>query len=79
MALAQRSRNGPYFSASSCPAQRPASDQPHRSPGQELELASLLMAQLPGVDLTALHDDYAAALQQLVAAKASGSQLMPPA
>jgi hypothetical protein len=37
------------------------------------------MAQLPGVDLTALHDDYAAALQQLVAAKASGSQLMPPA
>jgi DNA end-binding protein Ku len=47
--------------------------------GQELELASLLMAQLPGVDLAALHDEYAAALEQLVAAKESGDQLVPPA
>ncbi|MFF4829268.1 Ku protein [Streptomyces sp. NPDC001312] len=35
--------------------------------GQELELASLLMTQMPDVDLAELHDDYAAALQQLVA------------
>ncbi|WP_162931146.1 Ku protein [Streptomyces sporangiiformans] len=47
--------------------------------GQELELASLLMAQLPGVDLAVLHDDYAAALQQLVAAKESRGQLVSPA
>lgn len=46
--------------------------------GQELELASLLMAQLPSIDLTALHDEYAMALEQLVAAKESGGQPMPP-
>ncbi|MEV5011552.1 Ku protein [Streptomyces sp. NPDC055692] len=47
--------------------------------GQELELASLLMTQMPDVDLAELHDDYAAALQQLVAAKESGGQLLQPA
>ncbi|MFG2030018.1 hypothetical protein [Streptomyces sp. NPDC048825] len=37
-----------------------------------MELASLLMAQMPRVDLAALHDDYAAALEQVAAAKESG-------
>ncbi|MFD0503424.1 Ku protein [Streptomyces chiangmaiensis] len=47
--------------------------------GQELELASLLLAQMPDVDLAELHDDYAAALQQLAEAKESGGQLVQPA
>ncbi|MFI9600179.1 non-homologous end joining protein Ku [Streptomyces sp. NPDC004069] len=47
--------------------------------GQELELASLLMAQMSDVDLADLHDDSAAALEQLVAAKESGGRLPRPA
>ncbi|MFF9126834.1 Ku protein [Streptomyces sp. NPDC014889] len=43
--------------------------------GQELELASLLMAQMSDVDLADLHDDSAAALEQLAAAKESGGRL----
>ncbi|MFI5635452.1 hypothetical protein ACIA8E_40170 [Streptomyces sp. NPDC051664] len=36
---------------------------------RELELAELLMDQLVGVDIADLHDEYAAALEQLVDAK----------
>ncbi|WP_055495606.1 Ku protein [Streptomyces sp. TP-A0356] len=43
--------------------------------GQELELGSLLMAQLPEPDFSSLHDEYAAALQQLVTAKETGGEL----
>lgn len=42
---------------------------------RELTLAEVLMDALAGVDLADLHDDYAEALQQLVAAKASGGEL----
>lgn len=47
--------------------------------GQELELASLLLARMPEPDLASLHDEYAAALEHLVTAKESGGELMPPA
>jgi DNA end-binding protein Ku len=43
--------------------------------GQELELASLLLDQLPEPDFSSLHDEYAAALQQLVTAKETGGEL----
>ncbi|SNT58306.1 Ku family protein [Actinacidiphila glaucinigra] len=46
---------------------------------RELELAELLIDQLTGVDITGLHDDYAAALEQLVAAKMTGAGLEEPA
>ncbi|WSD64921.1 hypothetical protein OIE69_41600 [Actinacidiphila glaucinigra] len=45
---------------------------------RELELAELLMDQLTGVDSAGLHDDYAAALEQLVAAKMTGAGLEEP-
>lgn len=45
---------------------------------RELELAELLMDELAGVDIAALHDDYAAALEQLVAAKMTGAGLEEP-
>lgn len=45
--------------------------------GQELELASLLMTQLPELDLSSLHDEYAEALQQLLTAKETGGELVP--
>ncbi|MGW3824539.1 non-homologous end joining protein Ku [Streptomyces sp. NPDC005071] len=41
---------------------------------RELELAELLMDQLVGVDIADLHDEYAAALEQLVVAKQSGGE-----
>ena len=42
---------------------------------RELTLAEVLMDTLAGVDLAELHDDYAEALEQLVAAKAGNSEL----
>ncbi|MEU5029284.1 Ku family protein [Streptomyces milbemycinicus] len=39
---------------------------------RELELAEVLIGQLPGVDITALHDEYGAALDQIVTAKLEG-------
>jgi DNA end-binding protein Ku len=45
---------------------------------RELTLAEVLMDALAGVDLAELHDGYAAALQQLVAAKATGGELAEP-
>ncbi|MFG2300005.1 hypothetical protein [Actinacidiphila glaucinigra] len=45
---------------------------------RELELAELLMDQLAGVDIAELHDEYAAALEQLVAAKMTGVGLEEP-
>lgn len=45
---------------------------------RELELAELLMDQLAGVDIAELHDEYAAALEQLLAAKMTGAGLEEP-
>jgi len=45
---------------------------------RELQLAELLMDQLAGVDIANLHDEYAAALEQLVVAKMSGAGLQEP-
>ncbi|MFF3257243.1 Ku protein [Actinacidiphila glaucinigra] len=45
---------------------------------RELELAELLIDQLAGVDIAELHDEYAAALEQLVAAKLTGAGLQEP-
>lgn len=45
---------------------------------RELELAELLMDQLAGVEIAELHDDYAPALEQLVAAKTTGAGLEEP-
>jgi DNA end-binding protein Ku len=42
---------------------------------RELRLAEVLMEELAGVDLAELHDDYAAALDQLVTAKMAGREL----
>ncbi|WP_329184665.1 hypothetical protein [Actinacidiphila glaucinigra] len=42
---------------------------------RELELAEMLMDQLAGIEITALHDEYPAALEQLVVAKMSGGEL----
>ncbi|MDW6066413.1 Ku protein [Streptomyces sp. FXJ1.4098] len=39
---------------------------------RELELAEVLIGQMTGVDITALHDEYGAALDQIVAAKLEG-------
>ncbi|MEV6591226.1 Ku protein [Streptomyces acidicola] len=46
--------------------------------GEELELASLLLSQLPEPDLASVHDEYTAALEQLVAAKQAGEDLTQP-
>ncbi|MER6088868.1 Ku protein [Streptomyces bluensis] len=46
--------------------------------GQELELASLLVAQFPELDLASLHDEYTTALKELVAAKQAGEELTQP-
>lgn len=46
---------------------------------RELALAELLMDQLAGVDIGELHDEYAAALDQLVDAKLAGGALEAPA
>jgi DNA end-binding protein Ku len=39
---------------------------------RELELAEVLIEQLTGVDITDLHDEYGAALEQVVTAKLEG-------
>ncbi|WP_438489603.1 Ku protein [Streptomyces sp. S186] len=44
---------------------------------RELMLAEMLMDELAGVDIDQLHDEYAAALEQLVDAKALGAGLAP--
>ncbi|MEU0184153.1 Ku protein [Streptomyces sp. NPDC006207] len=46
---------------------------------RELELAELLMDSLAGVEIRELHDEYAAALEQLVAAKMAGAEVEEPA
>ncbi|MEU1622947.1 Ku protein [Streptomyces sp. NPDC005722] len=45
---------------------------------RELELAELLMDALAGVEIHELHDGYAAALEQLVAAKVAGVEVEEP-
>ncbi|MFF7676634.1 hypothetical protein [Actinacidiphila glaucinigra] len=45
---------------------------------RELELAELLMDQLAGVEIAELHDEYAAALEQLVVAKMTGGEVEEP-
>jgi len=45
---------------------------------RELDLAELLMDQLAGVDIQGVHDEYAAAFEQLVAAKVAGEELAEP-
>ncbi|GAA1257756.1 hypothetical protein GCM10009646_52250 [Streptomyces aureus] len=44
----------------------------------ELELAEVLMRELPGVEVGQLRDEYRRALEELVAAKVSGGQLAAP-
>ncbi|MFF1594078.1 Ku protein [Streptomyces sp. NPDC058286] len=44
----------------------------------ELELAEVLIRELPGVEVDQLRDEYRHALEQLVEAKASGGQLAAP-
>lgn len=44
----------------------------------EVPLAEMLMEQLAGVDIESLHDEYAAALEQLVVAKMSGTAVEEP-
>ncbi|MFJ5217217.1 Ku protein [Streptomyces sp. NPDC088354] len=46
---------------------------------RELELAELLMDSLAGVEIADLHDEYAAALEQLVVAKMAGTEVEEPA
>ncbi|GGJ73533.1 Ku protein [Streptomyces brasiliensis] len=46
---------------------------------RELELAEVLLGQLQGIDAQAVHDDYAKALHQLVAALSSGRTPAAPA
>ncbi|MFD3452791.1 Ku protein [Streptomyces sp. NPDC058691] len=46
---------------------------------REVQLAEMLMEQLAGVDIEDLHDEYAAALEQLVAAKMNGTEVDEPA
>ncbi|WP_346161816.1 Ku protein [Streptomyces mordarskii] len=41
---------------------------------RELQLAEVLMNEMAGVDISELHDDYAAALEQLIDVKAAGGQ-----
>ncbi|MEU4094481.1 Ku protein [Streptomyces sp. NPDC026673] len=45
---------------------------------RELELAELLMDLLAGVEIADLHDEYAAALEQLVVAKMTGGEVEVP-
>lgn len=45
---------------------------------RELELAELLMDQLAGVEIGDLHDEYAAAVEQLVASKMTGAEVEEP-
>jgi DNA end-binding protein Ku len=45
---------------------------------RELQLAELLIDQLAGVDIEQLHDDWAAALDQVVAAKLEGRGVEKP-
>lgn len=47
-----------------------ASDAPVTE--RELELAEVLIGQLAGVDIADLHDEYGAALEQVVTAKLEG-------
>lgn len=44
----------------------------------ELDLADALMNTLGDVDMDSLHDDYREAVEELIAAKASGESLEPP-
>jgi DNA end-binding protein Ku len=44
---------------------------------RELALAEVLIAELTGIEVRDLHDEYAHALEQLVAAKAAGGELAP--
>ncbi|MET8538264.1 hypothetical protein ABZV67_42855 [Streptomyces sp. NPDC005065] len=46
---------------------------------RELELAEVLIRELTGIEVRELHDEYAPALEQLVAAKMSGGELAEPA
>ncbi|MGW3622520.1 non-homologous end joining protein Ku [Streptomyces sp. NPDC000880] len=46
---------------------------------RELELAEVLIRELTGIETRELHDEYAHALEQLVAAKAGGRELAEPA
>ncbi|MFJ2566535.1 Ku protein [Streptomyces sp. NPDC087568] len=46
---------------------------------RELELAELLLNRMQGIDARAVHDDYAEALHQLVAALSAGQELAAPA
>ncbi|GAA3372146.1 hypothetical protein GCM10017744_102470 [Streptomyces antimycoticus] len=41
---------------------------------RELQLAEVLITEMTGVDITELHDEYAAALEQLIDVKAAGGQ-----
>ncbi|MET7929412.1 hypothetical protein ABZT43_36765 [Streptomyces sp. NPDC005349] len=45
---------------------------------RELELAEVLMRELPGVEADQLRDEYRHALEQLVAAKVSGGEPAAP-
>ena len=45
----------------------------------ELDLADALMDTLGEVDLDSLHDDYREAVEELIAAKAEGVELLPQA
>ncbi|MFF5977116.1 Ku protein [Streptomyces sp. NPDC012769] len=46
---------------------------------RELELAETLIRELTGIDVSAVHDEYAHALEQLVATKVSGGHPAEPA
>ncbi|MGW0703831.1 hypothetical protein ACWD0A_31910 [Streptomyces sp. NPDC002867] len=66
----------------SLPRTAPRTDDELRDPGdiapsapvtdRELELAEVLIRELTGIEVRDLHDEYADALEQLVAAKAGG-------
>lgn len=45
---------------------------------RELELAELLMREMTAVEMKDLHDDYRHVLEELVAAKVSGEELVEP-
>jgi DNA end-binding protein Ku len=45
---------------------------------RELELAEVLIRHLTGIDVAEVHDEYAHALEQLVAAKLTGEELAEP-
>ncbi|MFG2260113.1 Ku protein [Streptomyces mirabilis] len=46
---------------------------------RELELAEVLIRELAGIDVGAVHDEYAHALEQLVDVKITGGELAGPA